>query len=194
MFFLINYKKQGEKEVIEKEKIEAIKRAIDLIAYIESRGITLKKKGKSYFGLCPFHKEKTPSFSINPQEKLWNCFGCKSGGDVFRFVELFDKVDFKEAVRRLEPLVPHLAEAPKPSSQKPQEGKALTVKEYKLLGKVVSYYQHTLEQDMRGIDYLKKERGITDNQSIKGISMSLGSSFHVRKNFLKTGNNFKSVR
>lgn len=86
---------------IEKEEIEAIKRDIDLVALIESKGISLKKNGKGYVGLCPFHHDTKPSLSVNPTTNLWNCFGCDKGGDVIRFVELFDKVDFKEAVHQL---------------------------------------------------------------------------------------------
>lgn len=61
--------------MIEKETIEAIKNSIDLKAYIESRGIPLKKNGRSCFGLCSFHNDTNPSLSINPQENLWQCFG-----------------------------------------------------------------------------------------------------------------------
>ena len=88
--------------MIEKEKIESIKRDIDLVALIESKGIPLKKNGKGYKGLCPFHEDKTPSLSVNPETNLWNCFGCDKGGDVIRFVELFDKIDFPQAVSQLE--------------------------------------------------------------------------------------------
>ena len=87
--------------MIEKEKIEELKKNIDIVALIESRGITLKKNGKSYKGLCPFHDDTNPSLSVNPSTNLWQCFGCNAGGDVIRFVEMFDHVDFKEAVKRL---------------------------------------------------------------------------------------------
>ncbi len=87
--------------MIEKEEIEAIKRDVDLIALIESKGIPLKKNGKGYKGLCPFHEDTNPSLSVNPSTNLWNCFGCDSGGDAIRFVELFNKIGFKEAVEQL---------------------------------------------------------------------------------------------
>ncbi len=88
--------------MIEKEEIERIKKDVDLVALIESKGIQLKKNGKGYKGLCPFHDDSDPSLSVNPTTNLWNCFGCNKGGDAIRFIELFDKVDFKEAVRQLE--------------------------------------------------------------------------------------------
>ena len=87
--------------MIGKEKIEAIKKSVDLVTLVESKGIPLKRNGKSYFGLCPFHDDNNPSLSVNPTTNLWQCFGCGTGGDVIRFVELLDKVDFKEAMNQL---------------------------------------------------------------------------------------------
>ncbi len=86
---------------IAKERIEAIKHGVDLVALVESKGIALKKNGSGYFGLCPFHDDNNPSLSINPDKNLFQCFGCGTAGDVIRFVELFDRVTFTEAVRRL---------------------------------------------------------------------------------------------
>jgi len=149
--------------MIEKERIAAIKTDVDLAALVEAKGIKLKKNGKSWFGLCPFHADKNPSLSINPAKNLWQCFGCGAAGDVIRFVELFDQVDFKEAVRRLSDNG-FKKSAPKPQ---PEQAKTLSVKDRKLLARVVSYYQHTLAQDSRGLTYLKQERGISDNQSLK---------------------------
>ncbi len=148
---------------IERETIEAIKRDIDVVALVQSKGIELKKNGKSYHGLCPFHEDTNPSLSINPDKNLWQCFGCGVAGDVIRFVELFDKVAFPEAVKRLADNG-FKSLAPKPRSDK---APALTVKDRKLLARVVGYYQHTLNEDSRGLTYLKQDRGITDNQSLK---------------------------
>jgi len=149
--------------MIEKETIERIKTTVDLAALVRAKGVKLKKNGKSWFGLCPFHDDHNPSLSINPLTNLWQCFGCGAGGDVIRFVELFDQVDFKEAVEILSD------NGFKKTMVKPStsNNKLLTVKERKLLGRVVSYYQHTLTQDKAGIDYLKNDRGINDNQSLK---------------------------
>ena len=87
--------------MIAKESIEAIKSSVDLKALVEAKGIELKKNGKGWFGLCPFHADNNPSLSINTAKNLWQCFGCGAAGDVIRFVEMFDQVDFKEAVKRL---------------------------------------------------------------------------------------------
>ena len=147
---------------IEKEVIEAIKHGVDLKALVEAKGIALKKNGKGWFGLCPFHADKNPSLSINPNKNLWQCFGCGAAGDVIRFVEMFDQVPFAEAVKRLSDT--GLKKAP---PMPPEKKSVLTVKERKLLARVVSYYQHTLGQDSRGLNYLKQERGIANNQSLK---------------------------
>ena len=82
---------------IAREVIEQVKR-IDLVALVQAKGIELKKNGKGWFGLCPFHADKTPSLSINPTQNLWQCFGCGAAGDTIRVVELFDQVDFTEAL------------------------------------------------------------------------------------------------
>ena len=165
--------------MIEKETIESIKSSVDLAALVKAKGIQLKKNGKSYFGLCPFHDDTNPSLSINPTENLWQCFGCGAGGDVIRFVELIDKVSFPEAVKKLKAESPRLKSNSISQSRQGVTGKAkpanknagLTVKERKLLTRVVSYYQHTFTQDSRGINYLKKERGITDNQSLEDFAV-----------------------
>jgi len=160
---------------IEKEVIESIKAGVELVPLIQSKGIQLRKNGKGYFGLCPFHKDTNPSLSVNPTKNLWQCFGCGAAGDVIRFVELFDKVSFPEAVEKLKAeglrLRPATAGQAKlkaePRKHPTSDLQPLTVKERKLLAKVVSYYQHTLTQDSRGLNYLKQDRGITDNQSLK---------------------------
>jgi DNA primase catalytic core len=158
--------------MIEKERIEAIKRDIDLAAFIESRGIMLKKNGKGYVGLCPFHEDTNPSLSVNTQKNLWQCFSCGTGGDIIRFVELMDKVAFPVAVKKLDDSMHskesylYLTRSPD-KTNKTNTANGTTVKEQKLLARVVGYYQHTLTQDQRGLNYLKNVRGITDNQSIK---------------------------
>ena len=157
--------------MIEKERIEDIKRDIDLAAFIESRGIILKKNGKGYVGLCPFHEDSNPSLSVNPTKNLWQCFGCGTGGDIIRFVELMDKVSFPAAIKKISEAMQIKGQAAPPptpaSGGQKQKAESLTVKEQKLLARVVGYYQHTLTQDHSGINYLKNERGITDNQAIK---------------------------
>src|SRR5438876_10553695 len=63
--------------------------------------VPLKRAGRTYKGLCPFHSEKTPSFHVDPEKGFFHCFGCSVGGDVFKFLELHEKLGFQDAVRML---------------------------------------------------------------------------------------------
>ena len=63
--------------------------------------VPLRKAGNVHKGLCPFHNEKTPSFQVSPDKGFFYCFGCHAGGDVFKFLELHEKVGFQDAVRML---------------------------------------------------------------------------------------------
>ena len=78
---------------------EQIRAANDIVEVIGSY-LPLKRAGANFVALCPFHKEKTPSFNVNPQRQVFHCFGCHAGGDVFEFVKQYENIDFPEAVRR----------------------------------------------------------------------------------------------
>jgi len=83
---------------IPQEKITEIQNALDIIQII-SEYVHLKQAGRNYIGLCPFHSEKTPSFTVNPEKKLFKCFGCGEGGSVFHFIMKQEGVDFVEAAK-----------------------------------------------------------------------------------------------
>ena len=80
--------------------IDDLKSQVDLVAVIQDH-VPLKKAGTSFKGLCPFHSEKTPSFNVNRDRGFFHCFGCGVGGDVFKFLELSEKIGFQDAVRQL---------------------------------------------------------------------------------------------
>src|SRR5216110_2251179 len=80
--------------------LEQVRAASDIVDVIGSY-LPLKRAGANFTTLCPFHKEKTPSFSVNPHKQIFYCFGCHKGGDVFTFVKEYESLDFPEAVRRL---------------------------------------------------------------------------------------------
>jgi DNA primase len=82
------------------EKIEEIRSSSDIVDVI-SQHVRLKKRGKNFVGLCPFHQEKTPSFTVSQEKQVYHCFGCGKGGNVYTFVMEFEKVSFTEAVRSL---------------------------------------------------------------------------------------------
>ncbi|MBL0380064.1 MAG: hypothetical protein JKP90_10440 [Desulfofustis sp. PB-SRB1] len=168
--------------MINQDDIDAIKHGVELVSFMKARGIELHQVGGNYRGLCPFHEDTTPSLTVNPKENLWNCFGCGTGGDVIRFVELIDQVDFTQAVKRLsanhpKPGKPKTAVKEKKKeisvadkkllargnriqktedrSQKRPGKKVLSVADKKLLARVVGYYQHSFTEDSRGVDYLR---------------------------------------
>ncbi|MFR2466939.1 MAG: DNA primase, partial [Clostridia bacterium] len=82
------------------ELIQEIRERNDIVGVI-SEYVTLTRKGHNYFGVCPFHNEKTPSFSVNAQEQYYHCFGCGAGGNVYTFLMQIDNMNFVEAVKAL---------------------------------------------------------------------------------------------
>ena len=82
------------------ESVERVKEATDIVEVV-SAYTDLRRSGVRFTGLCPFHDERTPSFSVDPQEKLYHCFGCGVGGDVIRFVEEKEGLPFADAVESL---------------------------------------------------------------------------------------------
>jgi len=80
--------------------IDEIKRRLDVVDIV-GQTVQLKRSGKSFKGLCPFHNEKSGSFYVSPERGTWRCFGCGEGGDIFSFVQKRDNLDFREALRML---------------------------------------------------------------------------------------------
>ncbi len=85
---------------ISDDKIDEVRNAADIVEVI-SNYVHLKKRGKNYLGLCPFHTEKTPSFTVSAEKQMYHCFGCGKGGNIFTFLMEMDKISFVEAVRSL---------------------------------------------------------------------------------------------
>src|ERR1700680_4771711 len=82
------------------EGVARVRETTDLVA-VASENVGLKRVGQRWMGLCPFHQEKTPPFSINPSLGLWYCFGCQKSGDAITFVREVEHLDFVEAIERL---------------------------------------------------------------------------------------------
>ena len=85
---------------VPEETIERIRNAADIYDVV-AQYVDLKKRGRNFFGLCPFHSEKTPSFSVAPDKQIYHCFGCGAGGNVFSFIVEHEKISFIEAVKQL---------------------------------------------------------------------------------------------
>ncbi len=99
--------------------IQQVAQATDIVELV-SRYVTLKKRGAEYVGLCPFHDDKRPSLNVSPAKQIFKCFACGAGGGVFKFIELYDKLTFPEAVRELAeraniPLPRDSRDAPQPA-------------------------------------------------------------------------------
>jgi DNA primase len=86
--------------LISPESVDRVKQAADIVEVVSAH-TDLRRQGARFVGLCPFHDERTPSFSVEPQEKLYHCFGCGVGGDVIKFIEEKDGLNFAEAVELL---------------------------------------------------------------------------------------------
>jgi DNA primase catalytic core len=150
---------------ITKQEIAAVKRSHDLIEVIESYGVKLRKKGGSYVGLCPFHQEKTPSFTVNPRTNLYHCFGCNAGGDVIGFVCKKEGIGFREAVQRLVQSSGVRSSQVQSGKKNTQDSNSTTQNSKlrtRLLNRVVSFYHKTFCEDQRAAEYLRS-RAITDN-------------------------------
>lgn len=85
---------------ISEQKIDEIRAAANIVDII-SESVQLRKRGKNFLGLCPFHTEKTPSFTVSEEKQIYHCFGCHSGGNVFKFLMEYEKISFVESVQEL---------------------------------------------------------------------------------------------
>src|ERR687892_2197294 len=85
---------------IRQDDVEAVRERTDIVDLV-SQYVALKKAGRAFSGLCPFHSEKTASFSVDPAKQVYYCFGCGAGGNAFHFLERIESVTFPEAVERL---------------------------------------------------------------------------------------------
>src|SRR5881296_1619119 len=141
--------------------LEQIRAANDIVEIIGA-AVPLKRAGANFVTLCPFHKEKTASFNVNPHRQIFHCFGCNKGGNVFTFVQEYENVSFPEAVHRLaeRARIP-LEFAKEPGSQKQRFLKETLLQIHE---QITRRWQTALAQETAGQtarDYLK-QRGVSD--------------------------------
>ncbi|EEF16050.1 DNA primase [Actinobacillus minor 202] len=134
----------------------------DIVELINHR-VKLKKAGREYHACCPFHHEKTPSFSVSPSKQFYHCFGCGAHGNVISFLMEYDKLEFPEAIEELAAL--HGLEVPRENlrqsdSRSPQVGYKAKRDLYGLLSEITQFYQQNLQQDIPSQSYLQ-QRGLS---------------------------------
>ena len=139
---------------------EQVRAASDIVDVIGSY-LPLKRAGANFTALCPFHKEKSPSFNVNPQKQIFHCFGCHKGGDVFTFVKEYENIGFMDAVRRLA----DRAKIPLEFENTPgaQESRHLKDQLLEIHDQLASRWQNCLANEAAGQlarDYLAK-RGVS---------------------------------
>ncbi len=146
----------------QREVVEEVRQANDILGLVSSY-VSLKKKGSNYFGLCPFHSEKSPSFSVSPDRGMFHCFGCGKSGDAISFVMGYENYSFNEAVAFLA----DRAGIKLPEAKDSEEEKKKRSKRERLLAinkEAGRYYYYALREPSgeRGLNYFKK-RGLTDD-------------------------------
>ncbi len=143
---------------ISDETIEEIRGRICIEDVVKKYVPSLKKQGKNFIGLCPFHREKTPSFSVSSEKQIFYCFGCHTGGNVFTFIQKIERIDFPQSVRLLGDRLGITIEENKNSSEESDFHKALRVNQFS----AELYHRYLYSNEgKKGKDYLLK-RGISE--------------------------------
>lgn len=167
--------------------IEEIRRSIDIVELIGSYS-QLKKRGKNFTGLCPFHKEKTPSFNVSADKGLFYCFGCKKSGDVFTFAMETQKISYPEAIEFLAEKAGVKIERSEISEEKTSElEKLFSVNS--TVAKIFSRNLFSSEEGKFALDYLSK-RGI-EKESID--KFQIGLSFKQWDSLYKEGTETEGI-
>ena len=137
------------------EIIDDVRQSNDIVDVI-SQYVRLKRSGRNYFGLCPFHNEKSPSFSVSPEKQIFHCFGCGVGGNVFTFLTKIEGINFVEAVQ----LLAERANIQLPTLENNVDSakEVLKAKVYKVNEFTAKYYHENLYRPESKIaqEYIKK--------------------------------------
>ncbi len=165
------------------ELIEEIRNANDIIDII-SQYVTLKRSGRNYFGLCPFHKEKSPSLSVSPDKQIFHCFGCGVGGNVIHFISKIEGLNFKDAIEFLA----ERAGIALPASENARDiyKQELKAKVYEINEIAAKFYHDNLYKpySKNAQEYVKKRK--LDNQTLKAFLIGYASpNYNELYNYLK---------
>lgn len=157
------------------ELIDEIRNKNDIVDVI-SQYVTLKRSGRNFFGLCPFHKEKSPSFSVSPDKQIFHCFGCGVGGNVFHFLQKIENISFLEALESLA----NQAGINLPTLDNAVDDKLIRLKSkvYKINEIAANFYHERLykPESKQAQDYIKKRR--LDNKTLKNFLIGYSGNFN----------------
>ena len=142
---------------IPQQFIDELLNRVDIVDVIDSR-VALKKRGKEYIACCPFHGEKTPSFTVSQSKQFYHCFGCGAHGTALGFIMEYERLDFVDAVEAL--AADYHLDVPREDSPYPQKSQDNKSSLYEVLEQANKLYAQQLKQSPRAIDYLKS-RGLS---------------------------------
>ena len=164
------------------ELIEEIRNSNDIVDVI-SQYVVLKRSGRNFFGLCPFHKEKSPSFSVSPDKQIFHCFGCGVGGNVIHFVSKVENINFIETLQTLA----ERANITLPTLENSEDNKTLELKNrlYKINELTAQFYHENLYKPTSKIaqEYIKKRK--LDNKTLKNFKIGYSCNYNELYTYLK---------
>ena len=164
------------------ELIEEIKNSNDIVDVI-SQYVNLKRSGRNFFGLCPFHKERSPSFSVSPDKQIFHCFGCGAGGNVIHFISKIENADFKEAIG----ILANRAGIELPTLNNYEDNKTALLKSkvYEINQIAAEFYHQNLYNPTSkiGQEYIKKRK--LDNRTLKSFLIGYSGNFDELYRILK---------
>ena len=156
------------------EILNEVRENSDIVEVI-SQYVHLKRSGRNYFGLCPFHNEKSPSFSVSPDKQIFHCFGCGVGGNVFTFISKIEGIGFKEAIENLADRAGIVL--PKSTNNEDSRKEELKSKVYKVNNFTADYYHKRLykQESKAGQEYVK-QRKLT-NETLESYNLGFSGNY-----------------
>jgi len=151
-----------------RDDIEKLKASVDLVSLLEAHGVAVKKLGRAYKALCPFHSEDTPSLSVDRKKGLYHCFGCGESGDHLSFLQRHLKLTFPEALAELRQRGGQVAPTPQAPAVEPPPFP------YELLARVAEVWHQAFCERHEGLAYLEK-RGLKDKEMLRIFRTCLAS-------------------
>lgn len=155
--------------------IEEIKVNTNIVEII-SQYVSLKRKGRNYFGLCPFHNEKSPSFSVSEDKQIFHCFGCGAGGDAIGFLKKIENIEFKDALEILAERA-HITLPKLEASKEEQKNIILKEKVFKVNEAAAEFFHENLYRPNAKVaqEYVKKRK--LDNETLKKFKIGYSGNF-----------------